>query len=132
MATKTQLAAEIIENRSLRSVPVADAWTQAQQEKRQQKLRRQLERMPKAELVALHAEYHHISDDTAALVEMVTEALNGRPAVISVSRGVVRVEQPTAEMNRARISGHDDTVRALGAAGFTFDTGGCTCFIAGL
>ncbi|MFI0934616.1 hypothetical protein ACH4RG_23200 [Streptomyces sp. NPDC021019] len=132
MATKSQLAAEIMQTRSLRSVPVADAWTRAQQEKRQEKRRRQLERMPKAQLVALHAEYHHISDDTAALVEMVTEALNGRPAVISVSRGVVRVEQPIAEMNRARISGHDNTVRALEAAGFTVETGGCTCYIAGL
>ncbi|WP_284576755.1 hypothetical protein [Streptomyces sp. 2P-4] len=123
--TKAELAAQIMQTRALRSAPPQSP----EGIKRTAKEQRRLERLPKAELVALHAEYHHISDDTAALVELVTEALAGMNVIITVARGTVRVEQSIAEFGPARIAGFDATGRALREAGFSYDSGGCTCFI---
>lgn len=125
MATKSQLAAEIMQTRALKSAPELGPEALRRQAKEQ----RRLERLPKAELEALHTAYHHVSEDTAALVELVTEELDGTGVIISVSHGTVRVEQPIAEFNSARVAGFDATVRTLTAAGFRFDCGGCTCFI---
>lgn len=125
MPTKAQLATDIMNIRALKSAP-APAPHEIADDARE--LAR-LTRMTKPALEALHAEYTTVSEDTALLAELVTEALQGHEFVVSACRETIRVEPAVAELCQQRHQASDRLSATLKAAGFTFNRGNATCFV---